>query len=154
MEQTGVVKLLLRRGADVNARTRFGYSVMSRAVSAENENLVKILRAAGAEFAEPRMETVLHDAVSEDRFQRVKILLLAGARTEYRDYTGSTPLHVASRLGSARIARLLLSEGADPSLLDNSGLSPIAVAEQLKDVALIALFEEKLQLRPTQSGKM
>jgi hypothetical protein len=49
---------------------------------------------------------------------------------------------------------LLLSEGADPSLLDNSGLSPIAVAEQLKDVALIALFEEKLQLRPTQSGKM
>lgn len=154
MEQDAVVKLLMRRGADVNAKTKTGYSVMARAVFTGNENLVKMLSAAGAEFTQPSMNTVFHEAIAADKFEIVKILLLAGVRTDGRDYMGSTPLHVAARLGQQRMAKLLLQNNADPLALDDDGRSSMDIAERFNNVSMLNLLNEKLTLRPTQSGQL
>ena len=61
------------------------------------------------------------------------------------DFSGNTPLHVASGLGRGAIASLLLAGGADVNILNQEGESPLEHAEYRKHDDLIKLLKDALE---------
>lgn len=105
------VRLLLTRGADVDAR---GTGWMTG--------------------------TALHSAVSAHDAEAVRALLDAGAEVDARQSGGLTPLHGAAHNGDAAIVRLLLEAGADPSRVAEDGRDARAFAAEGADAETIALL--------------
>jgi ankyrin repeat protein len=66
--------------------------------------------------------TALHWSARSGTADEVKMLLLAGARTEAVTRNGAyTPLHLASRLGNVAALRALLGAGANPHAVTTTG---------------------------------
>ena len=73
--------------------------------------------------------TALHWAAIQDRADLVGILAEAGANIEAATRIGRfTPLHVASREGSAAAIKALLAAGADPNATNGAGVTPLHLA--------------------------
>lgn len=107
-----VAELLVTSGGTPNVRDAYGHSPLSRAVSAGQESVVRILLEAGA------------TADSEDS---------EGARVLRRcphpcpsppPPAGNTPLHIACEEGNERIARMLVEEGARLDKRNRAGKTP------------------------------
>jgi cytochrome c len=107
-------KLLIERGADVNALSGFGVGSLAPAVGKCNVELIKLLLDHGANpNSTIGTETVLHYAAERGYLDCVKALVEAGAdvnavtsNDQYR-----TPLHIAKRRGFKEIADYLLAHG-------------------------------------------
>ena len=99
--QTDAGRLLLDRGADVDARGR-GWMT----------------------------GTPLHSAASRSHEDVARILLDAGADPNLRQSAGWTPLHSAAHNGVAGFVSLLLSHGADPTATNDEGTSVLGMAEE------------------------
>ncbi|MCA1562945.1 MAG: ankyrin repeat domain-containing protein [Acidobacteria bacterium] len=95
------VRLLLDRGADVNA-------------VAHNSQRV----------------APLHAAVAGPTPDIVEILLEAGAEPNARQESEYTALHVAASKGLDRIVRVLLAHGASKTAVNTTGLTPYELAKQ------------------------
>jgi len=92
-----MVMLLLELGADVNARSRLGRTILHES----------ILRGTNDEH--------------------VAYLLAYGADIHARDVNGWTPLHYAAYLGQVKMVEDLLYYGADPQATDDCGRTPLHV---------------------------
>lgn len=97
-ESCAVVELLIRHGADVNARSGPGQS------------------------------TPLHMAARRGHVAMAEVLLDAEAEIEMRDSKGETPLRRAVNCGQKGVVLLLLARGADPLSQDKQGNTVLAVA--------------------------
>jgi cytochrome c len=112
--QLGAAKLLIERGADVNAPTAFGVAPLAPAVGKRNVELIKLLLDHGANpNSVVGTATVLHLAVERGCLDCVKALIGAGADVNALTSNGEyrTPLHIAKRLGLGDLADYLLSHG-------------------------------------------
>lgn len=94
-----VARLLIERGADVNAASKNTQRVAP-----------------------------LHSAVSRRQTMIAEALLAAGANPNARQQAGVTPLHQAAHNGHAEMVRLLLAHGADPHARMDDGRTPLAMA--------------------------
>ncbi|HET6879220.1 MAG TPA: ankyrin repeat domain-containing protein [Pirellulales bacterium] len=103
-----LVRLLLKRGLDVDATDAFSNTPLIRAVWHEKQQAVAALLEAGAEVnhAESDGRTALRGAIWNDRIDIVRMLLDAGAEPTLPDVKGETPLDLA-RTRSPKIAELL-----------------------------------------------
>ncbi len=108
-------RLLVDRGADVNARGR-GWMT----------------------------GTPLNSAAGAGHTEAARILLQAGAEPDARQSQGWTPLHAAARTGNEELARLLLLAGADPDARDDEGRSVLDLAREGTDAGTIAVVEAAL----------
>ncbi|KAK8115574.1 hypothetical protein PG984_012076 [Apiospora sp. TS-2023a] len=95
--QLKTVKLLLEKGADLNAQAY-------------------CLSDGG---------TPLHMASSSGQLEVVKLLLEKGANVNTIDGYGMTPLHRVAWKGQLEVANLLIEKGADINAVDLSGLTPL-----------------------------
>jgi hypothetical protein len=102
------VKLLLAKGANVNAVSRPVMGLPTRIAPSKFGNLTALIMAAPFGPAE-----------------LIKTLLDAGANVNAKDVRGMTPLMlaVATDHQDEAVIRLLLSRGADPLMKDESGYS-------------------------------
>ena len=151
----GIVRLLLRRGADPNAANRHGHRPLHAAASCspaeparrhrDQATVIRLLVRAGADpNARDRRDVApLHTAVRGRCLEAVRTLLRHGAELRGRNgATGATPLHLAvrttgrggsgepaARAAQAGIIRLLLRRGAKPSDRDGRGRSVAAWAD-------------------------
>ena len=137
-----VVRLLLYRGARVNARRKYEVLV-----------LLSDLYPAGATFFFrawlDRMVwapvknggTALHLAAQYGHTDVVRVLLEHGARVDMRDPSGWRPLHWAAYTGRTAIARLLITARADVNAKTYDGRTPLRLAIQKKrhDVARLLI---------------
>ena len=79
--QTETLRMLLERGADVNVRPQYGYSLLSSAVTRGQTSCVKLLLDAGA-----KMNDDLLKAAKKGHDKCVKLLLNAGADVNEKGY--------------------------------------------------------------------
>jgi cytochrome c len=107
-------KLLIERGADVNAPSKLGDAPLVPAVGKRNTELIKLLLNYGANpNSVIGTQTALHLAVERGCFDCVKALVEAGADVNAVTSNGlyRTPLHIAKRRGLDEVADYLLTHG-------------------------------------------
>ena len=137
--QTEVLRLLLKSGANPNAKTLRGSTALLFASANGHLDAVRLLIAKGADVtarANPLGGvTPLHSAAYNGKVEVVKFLLDKGASTADMDSEGGTALHSAAQGGSANMAELLLRRGAAINAKTHRGLTPLDQAEgqRMKD---------------------
>jgi ankyrin repeat protein len=110
----GVLRLLLEKGADVNAKNYLGVTALHAAV------------LYGAEVS------------------GVELLIEHGAKVNaVADAQGWTPLHGAAGMGRADLVEVLLKHGADRTLKDGRGMTPLQVAEAAKKDDIVKMLQAK-----------
>jgi ankyrin repeat protein len=132
--QLGVARLLIERGANINATGAYGFTALHYAAEEAAEELAALLLRKGA-HANTRNQygvTPLMSACVNDNLGMVKMLVqhLGGQGLDDGDDDGWTALHYAAYWGLEEILRCLLLAGADPSITDNEGRTPRASAEE------------------------
>ncbi len=114
-----VVELLVRRGADVDARAPWLEEVWvggARLVPGSLPGNHGI--DPHPDFGSNRGDTPLHDAARMENRAAVQVLLEAGAEVDPFSESGVTPLALAAAAGSIEIVRDLVAAGADPNAYD------------------------------------
>ena len=148
--QLDMVKLLIKRGADVNACDANGRRPIHQAVAAGLPDLAEWLVGAGAD---PSMgckaigmaNTVLHQAVLQGDDAMVRMIVRAAPHLDVdaAGQNGLTPLCLAARANKKACARALVEGGADPRKVAAAiGKSALDIARTNKRAAILKLFGE------------
>ncbi|KAL6814616.1 hypothetical protein V8C40DRAFT_107231 [Trichoderma camerunense] len=107
-----LVKWLLKRGANVNAKSGFGKITPS---------IIRIKAQRGASVYSDSGKTALLCAASQGHEAMVRLLLENGADVTASDNAGRTALSLAASNGHEAVVKLLLDNGADITTKDNAG---------------------------------
>jgi len=157
VDNAAVAKLLIEKGASLEAKTSIGQvgTALMGAAHSGNLELTRLLLAHHADFNAISAEsdgnvkngpvavgnlTALHFAVANGSAEEVKLLLDAGATVDPRDVRGMTPLMfaVSSDRPNADIVRMLLAKGADASIRSNIGESTVDWARKFNNPDILA----------------
>lgn len=117
--RVGRVEWLLKRGANANAKKSYGATALM--LSFNNEQLSRLLIAAGADVNATACgdQTPLMWAADKGNIGVCKLLIESGANVNARPNDFScyqTPLIFAARNGHAQVCKLLIDNGADLTL--------------------------------------
>lgn len=132
---------MIAAGADPNAVSDTGHTVLRAARSAGDDESVRLLIAAGADSTMRPADgwTRLHGVAARGAPAEAKALVVAGADLSTRDRIGRSALHIAAGYGNTATLRELIALGADPSARTNAGLTPLHYSEDLESTrALVA----------------
>jgi ankyrin repeat protein len=137
------LRLLLDRGAELEARDDDGESALFTAAACDHEGIVDILLSRGADVRARNMYgvTPLREASSEGRLGMVRLLVqhLRGQGLDDVDRGGCTALWWACYCGHTEAARVLLLAGADHTIpgiqpgfdvtIETKKITPLEAAE-------------------------
>jgi hypothetical protein len=109
-----LAKLLIQKGADVNATDINGETALMAAASGRQTDLVQLLISDGADVnaKDNGGETALMDAVKAGQNDIVQLLIQNGADVNAKDNSGKTPLAYAEIPAYSEIINLLKQAGA------------------------------------------
>lgn len=125
------VKILVSRGADVNAVNNDGYTPLHLAAMSGYPDKARFLLEHGAKLQALTKSgaTPLHLAAERRRFDPVLLDLLVGppdaSNVNVRDAEGRTPLWRAADAENAEAVKWLIDHGANPNLANSSGEQPL-----------------------------
>jgi ankyrin repeat protein len=103
-----IVKAILDKGADINARDERGSSALTWAAVMDHSEVVKLLKSLGAK------SDLWIASLTGDK-DEAKQFLDKGADVNAVDGLGFTPLMNAAKKGRTAVVKLLLAKGADPT---------------------------------------
>lgn len=138
--QNDMVKLLISKGAEVDARSGWKYTPLTLAAESAHRDVVLTLIDSGADLGAVTKEgfTPLHKAVQKERKTAqdiLAILMIRGAKCNALDKEGLTPLQGAVLSGKLSNARVLCVFRADPYFKNTDGKDAFDYARTLeKDV--------------------
>ncbi len=139
------MRLLIDRGADVNAQNAFGSTVLMWSVS--DPAKVRLLLDHGAQVntaARSGRTALIVAAFTNPSTEVVKLLLAKGAKTGVMDRMHVTPLNAATFGNDTATVRLLLEAGADIETPDTFiGLNPLMNAAGNRNVEAVKLLLAK-----------
>ncbi|MGB2795946.1 MAG: ankyrin repeat domain-containing protein, partial [Phycisphaerae bacterium] len=125
--QMEVARMLLARGASVNAWTRWNETALHAAAEAGKADMVTFLLQMGTDVNDQGGggRTPLHEAAREGHVEAARRLLAAGARVDQESMYEGTSLHVAAHAGKTEMVRLLVAAGADLEKGDECRSTPL-----------------------------
>ena len=167
-----VIGLLVKHGADPNAKDKHGKTPLGYAIDWQHEYYITLLAKYGANWIyEERPIYVINCDLLSDELKPADVirltelvvgrdalsLLEAAGRGDVeevkrmlirvdpntRDICGRAPLHYAAREGRVEVMKLLLERGAYPNAWDNGGMTPLHYAAERGDVEIVRLLLEK-----------
>ena len=109
-------RLLIERGADVNAQSKQGRTpLMVASLRRGGSAIVALMLAKGADVSlkDSRNSTALSLAASAGDDETVRLLLAKGADPNIPNRSGATSINRASQGQQAKVVRLLMETGAD-----------------------------------------
>ena len=144
------VEQLLREGANVNARNRYGMMALHVAARSGFVELVNFLLVCGADVNAKAGDgcSALHWAAAAGRKEVVKFLAPRMLHIDVKDKDGQTPLHLAVRVTEVpasdviEIFDFLLSLGANINVKANDGNTPLREAAELGHPEVAARIRE------------
>lgn len=142
-----ICEILLRKGANPNATTAAGTSVLHYLVrfppSPHLHILLELLVELGADIdvRDANDETPLQQAAFRGNDETIEYLILKGAGLDNINKIGETALHMASRAGKSEVVRMLLNYDADPTIESENG-SARDVAFLCNQQSIVDLFDE------------
>jgi excisionase family DNA binding protein len=109
-----VVRALLIKGADPDARNKKGWTALMFAVSMGDLDTMRVLLDGNAEIdaRDNEGKTALMQATGEKNIESLRVLLESGADVNVVDRLGETALTIAARRGYTEIVELLKKAGA------------------------------------------
>jgi ankyrin repeat protein len=156
------VKLLISKGADVNAKDGEEKTPLHHAAKAGKMEIVQMLVEAGSDVnAKDRRGRTPLRLAGRYESDTVRLLIEAGADVNVKYNRGMTPLHrvlnyVNRYVEKQRdLAKLLVAKGADVNSTDKYGRTPLHLAATLshKDIAELLLAKAaKIDERDNESG--
>jgi hypothetical protein len=130
----------LKKGANIHAISRNGLSTLEWAIFTDNTDTLKKILALGADpnLKNPKKETPIMTAASENKVLHIELLLQAGALINATCKDGFTALHRAAYHGHKDTVQFLLSNGADKNISseDETALS-FAIKQNHLEIAEI-----------------
>jgi cytohesin len=140
-----IVRMLIKRGADINAKGAQGNRPLHTAIP--NTAVVQALLSKGAKVnaVNDLGETALHRAIGiTGGLEVVKVLLAKGADVNIADTKfGRTPVHKAiPAFEGEKALPLLLTKKPDLTIKDKQDLTPLGIAIQYDRTELIELLKK------------
>jgi len=122
-----MVELLIAKGADVNAKNKYGSTPLHRAASGGHKEITEILIAKGADVnaKNHRGMTPLQFAAMKGHKEIAELLIAKGADVNAKENHGRTPLHGAAFHGHKEVVELLITQGADVNAKNEDVETPL-----------------------------
>lgn len=143
-EGAGVVDVLIRQGADVNAKNERGVVSLHGAVRGAHTEVVALLIAKGADVNARAsgigFTPLFLVSSADDPNGIVRLLCANGADPDTKDESNMAPLHHAARDGRADFARALLSNGADPDIQGRASQTPLHLAAAKGNIEVVEVL--------------
>ena len=100
-----------------------------------NEDIINDL----SKLSSYQLRDSLLSSAANDKIDRVKMLIDAGANIESKSLSGLTPLLYAARYGHKDVAEILLKAGANINAEDNDGWNALhyAIHHKRKDLEIL-----------------
>jgi ankyrin repeat protein len=128
-KQEAIVKYLVDHGADLNVKSRSGYTVAAAAVEGDNVNVLKKLFTNGLKLTDPVNTTgwtVLHMAAYHNAANCLELIMAQpGAKVDLPMEDGSTALFLAAEKNGVDSAKVLLKYGADVNHTDHRKITAL-----------------------------
>ena len=126
LQMEDAVRLLIEKGADVNARNRGGITALMEAASYSTPEICELLIQNGADVNARGGAggTPLIFAAMYNNLDNCELLLSLNADLEIKNNAGDTALSEAANVHDKGIVDFLLSKGANPWAKNNEGKTP------------------------------
>jgi ankyrin repeat protein len=131
LEGQTIVKLLLEKDIDLEAKDKLGRTVLHWAAATGKEKLLASLicgtacKRANIDARNRRSKTALHLAAENHHPEIARILLEQGADCNARSDGAWAPLHIAAEKGYLDIIKLLSHHGANLNAETTNGMTPL-----------------------------
>lgn len=140
-----VARLLLERGAEVDALGFMGRTALHNAAIAGRVEVLSLLLQSGADSSRTDDEgcTALMHAAEVKEAGIVRLLLenMGGRGLDVRDEEGRTALWLAGHFGNLEMVSALLLAGADHTVPDKSRRTPKGIAEVVEHEQCVSMIE-------------
>lgn len=137
-----VVRMILKRGFDINARYRQGQTPLVKTVQSGNEAMIKLLLARGADIdvVDANGNSALMTAASRGRRNVVEMLLDAGADPGPTNWRGESALVLAAARGHVDVVKLLCERTAGSTGRPSADRAALYAAVRHQQPDVVKLF--------------
>jgi ankyrin repeat protein len=139
------IKLLIAKGADVNAKDNEGWHALQLAAKRGNIEIVRLLLENGADVNATNLNgvTALTSAAYRGYTDIAKLFVEKGASVNAKENDNTTALMVAAGAGQTNAVEFLLDNGADINATNNFGYSVLMTALNGNKIDVVKILLSK-----------